>query len=548
MGLSSQCPERPTPANRRSVGRDAAGVELPGEQGGGCRVSAETQVGQAPRNPHPRGIGVDLKVLVGGRGPGSFLMWISVVEPFGAEIVLTSDEPEIGVRQQSQLSRRSRCFFGIKVARCGVPSWRCRWGVGSWRTTRLRRRSLACLIGESLCVIRWRGCFDRVSPRLSGAGARRRLPVMDRSTQPPIGAEIAAELSEDSRRFHQINAQRSSSTTTPTTPCARSLASADARQRRSRFVCIALDGGSRHTSTRWRHPMADRWPDLVRDFDRLTVTADLRDKSSGDDHGITRPRILQESTSGTARPGHRRSLRRGCRRVVLVIAAHSRKDASVPGNGVEIVNPRDTHVTTSIIGGSPGLRQAIHDSLAGIGHSTIKTVAVVQAAKTSLGTRSHTRSRSLNFSYPKSPRAQAAYASSAGRTRRRGHPRPRNRTGTRTGRLLPTRGCGVRLVEARIPSRSANSPTAAELIAHARRAARKLGVTTSTSPSSSHTASPPQPIWTYETWPSTSPSTRPCSRTRHFPQRILSDSGAATEIDGTYVELRYRRATAPPTT
>ena len=41
--------------------------------GGGCRVSAETQVGQAPKNPHPRGIGADLKVLVGGRGPGSFL-------------------------------------------------------------------------------------------------------------------------------------------------------------------------------------------------------------------------------------------------------------------------------------------------------------------------------------------------------------------------------------------------------------------------------------------------------------------------------------------
>ena len=68
--------------------------------------------------------------------------------------------------------------------------------------------------------------------------------------------------------------------------------------------------------------------------------------------------------------------------MVLIIAAHSRKDASVPGNGVEIVNPRDTQMTTSIIG-SPGLRQAIHDSLAGIGHSTIKTVAVVQAAKTS---------------------------------------------------------------------------------------------------------------------------------------------------------------------
>ena len=33
-------------------------------------MSAETQVGQAPKNPHPRGIGADLKVLVGGRGPG----------------------------------------------------------------------------------------------------------------------------------------------------------------------------------------------------------------------------------------------------------------------------------------------------------------------------------------------------------------------------------------------------------------------------------------------------------------------------------------------
>ena len=54
-----------------------------------------------------------------------------------------------------------------------------------------------CLIGESLCVIRWRGCF---APRFASPqrelARERRLPVMDRSTQPPIGAEIAAELSE----------------------------------------------------------------------------------------------------------------------------------------------------------------------------------------------------------------------------------------------------------------------------------------------------------------------------------------------------------------
>lgn len=223
--------------------------------------------------------------------------------------------------------------------------------------------------------------------------------------------------------------------------------------------------------------------------------------------------------------------------MVLIIAAHSRKDASVPGNGVEIVNPRDTHVTTSIIGGSPGLRQAIHDSLAGIGHSTIKTVAVVQAAKTSFR---HTLPHGvvLNFSYPKSPRAQVAYASwqaglVAAATRDRAIAR-----GLEPVVFYQARDVGVRLVEARIPSRSANSPTAAELIAHARRAARKLGVT------SKHITI----LKPYGLAAAAYLDIRNMSVyiSKHkavfapavFPQRILSDSGA-TEIDGTYVELQY---------
>ena len=204
---------------------------------------------------------------------------------------------------------------------------------------------------------------------------------------------------------------------------------------------------------------------------------------------------------------------------------------------MEIVNPRDTHVTTSIIGGSPGLRQAIHDSLAGIGHSTIKTVAVVQAAKTSFR---HTLPHGvvLNFSYPKSPRAQVAYASwqaglVAAATRDRAIAR-----GLEPVVFYQARDVGVRLVEARIPSRSANSPTAAELIAHARRAARELGVT------SKHiTILKPYGLAAADLSGHTKHvrlhlQAQGRVRTRRVPQRILSDSGA-TEIDGTYVELQY---------
>ena len=102
--------------------------------------------------------------------------------------------------------------------------------------------------------------------------------------------------------------------------------------------------------------------------------------------------------------------------------------------------------------------------------------------------------------------------------------------------LLPSPGVGLRLVEARIPSRSANSPTAAELIAHARHAARKLGVTSKHITILKPYGLPPQPIWTskhgrlhLQAQGRVPPAV--------FPQRILSDSGA-TEIDGTYVELQ----------
>ena len=281
--------------------------------------------------------------------------------------------------------------------------------------------------------------------------------------------------------------------------------------------------------------MADRWPDLVRGFDRLTVTADLREqveqRRSRDGASTHPPRNRRPQRLGLAIAGLCVAAAVG---VVLIIAAHSRKDASVPGNGVEIVNPRDTHVTTSIIGGSPGLRQAIHDSLAGIGHSTIKTVTVVQAAKRAQAHAPH--GVVLNFSYPKSPRAQVAYASwqaglVAAATRDRAIARGLDRSS------IQARDVRVRLVEARSLEKREQSDRG-----RVDRTRTSRSTQTRRHEQAHHH---PQAI---------RPRRRSLSghtkhgrlhlqaqgrvRTRRVPQRILSDSGA-TEIDGSYFELQY---------
>jgi hypothetical protein len=216
--------------------------------------------------------------------------------------------------------------------------------------------------------------------------------------------------------------------------------------------------------------MVDRWPDLVRGFDRLTVTSDLRER-------VEQRRFQGRTTA--SRPPSRRPQRIGlavagvCAAAavgtVLVIAAHSYQDASRPASSVEIINPSETHVTTKIVGGSPGLRQAIHESLAGIGGTAIKTVTVVPAAKP--------RRVVLRFSLSATSGAQRAYANwqaglVAAATRDRAIARGLEHITYYEGEDITTR-----LTAAEIPQRAANSPSARQLISRAQHEARKLGVT-----------------------------------------------------------------------
>jgi hypothetical protein len=133
------------------------------------------------------------------------------------------------------------------------------------------------------------------------------------------------------------------------------------------------------------------WPELL---------SEVRDLEAPDDvtpYVMARINAAQRAPeSGRGRGGSGRRLRSsspafrwlaaavGCVLVlcVLAVAAHSRRDTASPlatSTPVTVVNPEKTVVHTRIVGGTVGLRWAIRQALAGIGDTTITSVAITAA-------------------------------------------------------------------------------------------------------------------------------------------------------------------------
>ena len=133
------------------------------------------------------------------------------------------------------------------------------------------------------------------------------------------------------------------------------------------------------------------WPELLSEVSDLEAPPDVT------------PYVMARINAAQSRPGTAGSRRAssvrarlstlplgwsaaafGCLLVLglLAVAAHSRRDSASPlaaSTRITVVNPSQTVVHTRIVGGTAGLREAISQSLAGIGNTTITSVAITAA-------------------------------------------------------------------------------------------------------------------------------------------------------------------------
>jgi hypothetical protein len=217
------------------------------------------------------------------------------------------------------------------------------------------------------------------------------------------------------------------------------------------------------------------WAELLENVNEVDVPSDIRDQAERRRAPSRRPRRRRKFLSRTASVV---AVAVGCAvlLIILAVAAHSRRHAATPaGPRIEIVQPDDVRVTTRIIGGSPGLRQAIHDSLAGVGQTAITTVTVSPAGKR-YGPAPQDGVVLTFASRPKDgvPNNYTAWQEGlvGAATRDRALLR-----GLEPVVFSNTENMGSGVLAAHVPPRRADSPTAAQLIDRARQAAWRLGVT-----------------------------------------------------------------------
>jgi hypothetical protein len=282
------------------------------------------------------------------------------------------------------------------------------------------------------------------------------------------------------------------------------------------------------------------WADLLQDVNEVDVPSDIREQAerrrAPSRSPLRRHRFLSRTASVIA-------VAVGCAVVliILAVAAHSRRHSAGPSAPrLEIVRPDDVRVTARIIGGSSGLRQAIHDSLAGVGKSAITTVTVSPAGK-----RYGPAPQDgvvLTFASDAKGRAQKNYTSwQEGLVG----------TATRDRALLRglepivfdyTENMGSRVLAERVPPRRADSPTASQLVASAKRSAKRLGVTLK-----SITVLKPFGLAAYVVIDAKHPGPFLASHSgafgQAFPSSLSSSGQTGTGIDGWYVETRAGGAT-----
>jgi hypothetical protein len=282
------------------------------------------------------------------------------------------------------------------------------------------------------------------------------------------------------------------------------------------------------------------WADLLENVNEVDVPSDIREQAERRRAPSRPPQRRRRFLSRTASVV---AVVVGCAVVliILAVAAHSRRHAAGPsGPQITIVQPDHVRVTARIIGGSSGLRQAIHDSLAGVGKTAITTVTVSPAGK-----RYGPAPQDgvvLTFASGAKGRAQENYtdwqeglvgAATRDRALLRG--------------LEPvvfdyTENMGSRILAARVPPRRADSPTASQLVASAKRSAMRLGVTLE-----SITVLKPFGLAAYVTIDAKHPGPFLASHSGAFglafPQSLSSSGSTGTGIDGWYVETRTGGAT-----
>jgi hypothetical protein len=153
---------------------------------------------------------------------------------------------------------------------------------------------------------------------------------------------------------------------------------------------------------------------------------------------------------------------------VLGITARASQIGQPASASIVVVDPHSTAVAASIVGGSPGLRSAIHQSLAGVGETSITRVAV-----TPFGSSGGVALR-FTFSPSRDPaRPSAIYSEwQAGLVSTATRDRSRDRRLEPVLAYYVTSGGGV--IEGR-PARVPPQPTAASLIGRVRRIAAGLG-------------------------------------------------------------------------
>jgi hypothetical protein len=282
------------------------------------------------------------------------------------------------------------------------------------------------------------------------------------------------------------------------------------------------------------------WADLLENVNEVDVPSDIRDQAERRRAPSRRPRRRRKFLSRTASVV---AVAVGCAvlLVILAVAAHSRRHAASPsGPRIEIVQPDDVRVATRIIGGSSGLREAIHDSLAGVGKTAITTVTVSPAGKR----------------YGPAPQDGVVLTFASGAKGRA----PQNYTAwqeglvgaaTRDRALLRglepvvfdyTENVGSRILAARVPPRRGDSPTASQLVASAKQSAKRLGVTLE-----SITVLKPFGLAAYVIIDAKHPGPFLANHSgafaQAFPQSLSSSGPTGTGIDGWYVETRTGAAT-----